>query len=112
MKGISMRALSLASLATAEKAKRKYAYKRIPGLNGMELLQFASLVASRRGWGKGLAKAINRWYTSRSQAAVLDEVQFCSEFRGWTHGKLIACCHLAPIPEHRETFRKLKEAIC
>ncbi|HEY7036301.1 MAG TPA: TROVE domain-containing protein, partial [Thermomicrobiales bacterium] len=87
-------ALALAA-AHADPAARREALAVLPRVcrTGTHLFHFAAYVASLRGWGRGLRRAIGTWYAAKS----LDELAYQTlKYRqrdGWTHADLLRLAH-------------------
>jgi 60 kDa SS-A/Ro ribonucleoprotein len=87
-------ALALAA-AHADPAARAAALAVLPRVcrTGTHLFHFAAYVASLRGWGRGLRRAIGSWYGARP----LDELAYQAlKYRqrdGWTHADLLRLAH-------------------
>lgn len=60
---------------------------------GAHLFQFASAVQELRGWGRGLRRAVGRWYTDK---APRDLAYQCVKYQardGWSHRDLLRLAH-------------------
>ncbi|MGI5127296.1 TROVE domain-containing protein [Pseudonocardia sp. CA-107938] len=68
---------------------------------GTHLFLFAQYVEQFRGWGRGLRRAVGRWYTERP----VDDVAFQSvKYRqrvGWSHRDLLRLAHPATTEQAR-----------
>jgi len=60
---------------------------------GSHLLQFASYVEQFRGWGRGLRRAIARWYDAKSVDDLAYQVLKYQNRYGWTHRDLLRVSH-------------------
>jgi 60 kDa SS-A/Ro ribonucleoprotein len=60
---------------------------------GTHLFQFVDAVNSLRGWGKGLRKAVARWYTEKSPEDLAYQVTKYSQRNGWSHKDVLRLCH-------------------
>lgn len=68
---------------------------------GRSLLEFVAYVDQFRGWGKGLRRAVGRWYTDKSFDALAYQL---TKYRGagkdskrWTHRDVLRKSHPSPI---------------
>jgi len=60
---------------------------------GTQLFQFVSQVTEFRGWGRGLRKAVSKWYTSKTPRDVLYQSSKYQAREGWTHRDVLRCAH-------------------
>jgi 60 kDa SS-A/Ro ribonucleoprotein len=103
-------ALALAAASESEAARRA-ALLALPRVcrTGTHLFQFAESVGAQRGWGRGLRRAVGRWYTSRPVDALAYQAVKYRQRGGWTHRDLLRLAH----PETGEAARKaLFDWIC
>ncbi len=72
---------------------------------GTHLFHFAAFVEHYRGWGRGLRRAVARWYTSRSLASLaLQAIKYRSR-DGWAHRDLLRLAHpVTDEPARRALF--------
>lgn len=83
-------ALAVACAADDE-ATRKAAFAAIPKVCriGTHLFQFAESVKSQRGWGRGLRRAMCKWYTEKPvDKAAYQAVKYQSR-DGWSHRDIL-----------------------
>ena len=57
------------------------------------LFMFASLVKQLRGWGKGLKKALARWYLEKNPEALSYQLVKYRNREGWTHRDMLRVAH-------------------
>lgn len=60
---------------------------------GTQLFQFVSQVTEFRGWGRGLRKAVSKWYTDKTPRDVLYQASKYQAREGWTHRDVLRCAH-------------------
>lgn len=60
---------------------------------GTHLFQFATYVEQFRGWGRGLRRAIGRWYTERDVDALAYQLAKYQQREGWSHRDLLRLSH-------------------
>ena len=79
-------ALALATTSRDEEA-RKMAFAAIPSVcrTGTHLFEFVQAVRTMRGLGKGLAKAITRWYTDKSAEQLAYQLVKYQQRGGMSH---------------------------
>jgi 60 kDa SS-A/Ro ribonucleoprotein len=84
-----------AATALGDEDGRRAALDALPlvARTGTHLFLFAGYVEQFRGWGRGLRRAVGRWYTGKP----VDEVAFQAvKYRqrdGWTHRDLLRLAH-------------------
>lgn len=72
---------------------------------GTHLFTFAAYVQQFRGWGRGLRRAVGRWYTDRQASDLAYQVVKYRQRDGWTHRDLLRLSHpVTPVPELRSLF--------
>lgn len=76
---------------------RAYALFALPKIarTGTHLFLFARYVEQFRGWGRGLRKAVGRWYTERDVDALAYQVVKYRQREGWSHRDLLRLSHPA-----------------
>jgi 60 kDa SS-A/Ro ribonucleoprotein len=87
-------ALALAT-TSADLATRNAAYAALPRVcrTGTHLFQFADAANALRGWGRGLRRAIGRWYRDQPlDALALQAVKYKNR-NGWSHRDLLRLSH-------------------
>lgn len=73
---------------------------------GTHLFHFAEYVNALRGWGRGLRKAVGRWYTGREAEELAFQAVKYRQRDGWSHADLLRLVHpKAPTREHDAVFR-------
>jgi len=100
-------ALALAS-AYGDDATRQAALVALPRVcrTGTHLFSFASAVEEMRGWGRGLRKAIARWYNDKPVSALEFQVAKYGQRGGWSHRDLLRLAHPKPATElHRILYK-------
>ncbi|MEQ1933031.1 MAG: TROVE domain-containing protein [Fimbriimonadaceae bacterium] len=100
-------ALALAA-SYGDESTRSAALDALPRVcrTGTHLFQFAEAVSSMRGWGRGLRKAVGRWYNSQPvEALELAAVKYVQR-NGWSHRDLLRLAHPKPVDEgHRSLYK-------
>jgi 60 kDa SS-A/Ro ribonucleoprotein len=89
---------ALAAAAGAEDDQtRKAALAALPQVarTGTHLLQFAAFVTSFRGWGRGLRRAVGRWYAEKPVERLAYQVVKYRNRAGVTHRDLLRLAHPA-----------------
>src|SRR5262245_9649842 len=73
---------------------------------GTHLFHFAQYVNAMRGWGRGLRKAVARWYLDREPGELALQVVKYQQRDGWAHGDLLRLAHPGPVSrEHHAILR-------
>ncbi|GAA4793994.1 TROVE domain-containing protein [Actinomycetospora chlora] len=97
-----------AAAALGDEAGRRAALDALPAVcrTGTHLFLFARYAEQFRGWGRGLRRAVARWYT----APAVDDVAFQAvkyrQREGWSHRDLLRLAHPATTePDRRALFR-------
>lgn len=73
---------------------------------GTHLFHFAEYVNALRGWGRGLRKAVGRWYVERDADEVAFQAVKYQRRDRWVHGDLLRLAHpKAPSVRHDAVFR-------
>lgn len=60
---------------------------------GTHLFQFATAIEAMRGWGRGLRRAIGRWYLERPVDALAYQAVKYRSRSGWSHRDLLRLAH-------------------
>jgi 60 kDa SS-A/Ro ribonucleoprotein len=83
---------------------RRYALAALPQIarTGTHLFLFARYVEQFRGWGRGLRKAVGRWYLDKSVDSLAYQAVKYRQREGWSHRDLLRLSH----PETTEPERK------
>src|SRR5262245_37140144 len=96
-------ALALAASSPSEAARRAALAALPQGCRtGTHLFQFAEAVQAQRGWGRGLRRAIGRWYTQLPVEVVAFQTVKYRQRAGFTHRDLLRLAH----PQTDEAARK------
>lgn len=61
---------------------------------GTHLFQFAETCQQLRGWGRGLRRAVAKWYTDKAPEDLAYQVLKYQQRNGWSHKDLMHLCHL------------------
>lgn len=81
-------------------AARKAALDALPEVcrTGTHLFTFAQMVKGMRGWGRGLRRAVGRWYTAREPRELAYQLVKYRQRGGWTHMDTLRLAH--PVPQN------------
>jgi 60 kDa SS-A/Ro ribonucleoprotein len=87
-------ALAMATAASDE-ATRKAALDALPRVcrTGTHLLRFATFAEGFRGWGRGLRRAVGRWYADRPAGELAHQAVKYRRREGMTHRDLLRLAH-------------------
>lgn len=100
---------ALALVAThGNDAAKAAAFASLPQVcrTGTHLFHFAEYVNAMRGWGRGLRKAVARWYLGREPADLALQIVKYQQRDGWSHGDLLRLAHPAPVrPDQQAILR-------
>ncbi|MEJ2886305.1 TROVE domain-containing protein [Actinomycetospora aeridis] len=97
-----------AATALGDDAGRRAALDALPTVcrTGTHLFLFARYVEQFRGWGRGLRRAVGRWYTAPGVDDVAFQAVKYRQREGWTHRDLLRLAHPAVSePARRALFR-------
>jgi 60 kDa SS-A/Ro ribonucleoprotein len=73
---------------------------------GTHLFHFAEYVNAMRGWGRGLRKAVARWYNQRDADKLALQVVKYQQRDRWSHRDLLRLAHpIAATPAHDAVYR-------
>lgn len=74
---------------------RAAAYNVLPMVcrTGTHLFQFAEYAEAFRGWGRGLRRAVSRWYTSKKPRDLAYQMVKYQQREGWSHTDLLRLAH-------------------
>src|SRR5215813_5702254 len=103
-------ALTLAA-GLGDPATRAAAFAALPEVcrTGTHLFQFAAAIEGVRGWGRGLRRAVARWYLARPVDELAHQAVKYQQREGWSHRDLLRLAH----PQTEERARKaLFDWIC
>lgn len=83
---------------------RAYALAALPKIarTGTHLFLFARYIEQFRGWGRGLRKAVGRWYTDKDVDQLAYQVVKYRQREGWSHRDLLRLSH----PETTDLAKK------
>ncbi len=87
---------------------RQAAFAAVPRVCriGTHLFQFISETEELRGWGRGLRKAVQRWYTESSAEDLAYQAMKYQQRGGWSHRDLLRLSHpKATTEEHNVIFK-------
>lgn len=100
---------TLAALCAAQNDQvRRAALAEIPNVcrTGYMLFTFLNYVEQFRGWGKGLQRAIGRWYAQKMPDQVGFQATKYRQRNGWTHGDVLALAHIGAWNHNSKTILK------
>ena len=76
---------------------------------GTHLFHFAAYASALRGWGRGLRRALGRWYAERQVDDLAYQLIKYQQRDGWSYGDLLRLAHpKAPGPGHDALFRWIR----
>lgn len=73
---------------------------------GTHLFAFAEACEALRGWGRGLRKAIGRWYNDQAPAQVAYQMVKYGQRAGWSHRDLLRLAHPVPSSDAHKALYK------
>jgi 60 kDa SS-A/Ro ribonucleoprotein len=94
-------------------ATRATALEALPAVcrTGTHLFAFAATCDGLRGWGRGLRKAVGRWYNSKSAGELEYQLVKYAQREGWSNRDLLRLAHPIPSSEdHRALFKWVVDA--
>ncbi|GAA4767699.1 TROVE domain-containing protein [Actinomycetospora chibensis] len=97
-----------AAAALGDEAGRRGALDALPAVcrTGTHLFLFARYVEQFRGWGRGLRRAVARWYAEPDVDDVAFQAVKYRQREGWSHRDLLRLAHPAVTdPDRRALFR-------
>jgi 60 kDa SS-A/Ro ribonucleoprotein len=100
-------ALALAASYGDDKT-RAAALEALPAVcrTGTHLFQFATAIDGLRGWGRGLRRAVGRWYNGKSVTELQFQLVKYMQRGGWSHRDMLRLSHPVPVSdEHKELYR-------
>lgn len=68
---------------------------------GTHLFHFVAFVRQFRGWGRGLRRAVNKWYTEKTPEKLAEQVVKYQQRDGWSHRDLMRLRHIKFEGEHQ-----------
>jgi 60 kDa SS-A/Ro ribonucleoprotein len=89
-------------------ATRAMALEALPDVarTGTHLFHFLQCVRGFRGWGRGVRRAVGRWYTDKPAPAVAYQIMKYQARDGWAHRDALRLAHpKAPTVAHDVLFR-------
>ena len=99
--------LALAA-SSEDAATRAAALDALPAVarTGTHLFHWLRFVKAFRGWGRGVRKAVGRWYTAKSPEDLAYQLLKYQSRDGWAHRDALRLAHpKAPSYEHDVLFR-------
>ena len=96
-----------AAAALADEDGRRAALEALGAVcrTGTHLYLFARYVEQFRGWGRGLRRAVGRWYTERPVDDVAYQAVKYRQREGWSHRDLLRLAHPGTAePARRDLF--------
>lgn len=99
---------------------RKAAYNAVPKVAriGTHLFQFVQFAEAFGGWGRGMKRAVSRWYNGKDAERLAFQLLKYRQRAGWSHRDVLRLAH--PVTDnqaHRQMFdvtvrpEKLEEAL-
>ncbi len=80
---------------------------------GTHLFQFAEAIDGLRGWGRGLRRAVGRWYNGKSAAELQYQLVKYVQRGGWSHRDMLRLAHPVPVTgEHRALYQWATRGTC
>ncbi|HYH78169.1 MAG TPA: TROVE domain-containing protein [Longimicrobium sp.] len=103
-------ALAMAA-GTGDEATRAAALEALPRVarTGTHLLHWLRYVQAFRGWGRGVRRAVGRWYTARPPRELAYQLLKYPQRDGWSHRDALRLAH--PKPESDERRALLARAV-
>ncbi|TDP97890.1 TROVE domain-containing protein [Labedaea rhizosphaerae] len=95
-----------AATALGDEDGRRAALAALPlvARTGTHLFLFAGYVEQFRGWGRGLRRAVARWYTDAPVAKVAFQAVKYRQREGWSHRDLLRLAHPATAEPDRKAL--------
>jgi 60 kDa SS-A/Ro ribonucleoprotein len=83
---------------------RAEAFSALPKVcrTATHLFQFVDNISNMRGWGKGLRKAISKWYLSKDADSLAYQLIKYKNREGWTHKDVITLAHPKPVEDWQQ----------
>ncbi len=80
-------------------AERRAALASLPDVcrTGTHLFQFAEIIQSLRGWGRGLRHGMAGWYQMRDARGLAYQAVKYRQRNGWTHTDMLRLAHPKPV---------------
>ncbi|HSU16817.1 TROVE domain-containing protein [Longimicrobium sp.] len=94
-----------------DEATRAAALQALPRVarTGTHLLHWLRYVQAFRGWGRGVRRAVGRWYTARPPRDLAYQLLKYPQRDGWSHRDALRLAH--PRPESDEQRALLRRAV-
>lgn len=73
---------------------------------GTHLFHFVDFIEDGRGWGRGLRRAVSRWYTMKKPETLSFQLSKYQSRDGWAHKDLIRLSHPKPTSEEQAELFK------
>jgi 60 kDa SS-A/Ro ribonucleoprotein len=73
---------------------------------GTHLFAFAAACDGMRGWGRGLRKAVGRWYNGKDLRSLEYQAVKYQQREGWSHRDLLRLAHPVPLTEQHKVLYK------
>jgi 60 kDa SS-A/Ro ribonucleoprotein len=91
------------SCSFGDEGTRRAAYSALPQVCriGTHLFTFCSYTSSMRGWGKGLRKAVQRWYSERNSDQITYQLVKYRQRNGWSHRDTLRLAHVSDPDESK-----------
>ncbi len=82
-------------------ATRKLALDSLPEVarTGTHLFHFAAFAEGARGWGRGLRRAVGRWYEGKEASQLAYQAVKYQSRDGWSHRDLLRLSHPKPLSQ-------------
>jgi len=94
--------------AYGEIPARQAAFAAVPKVcrTGTHLFQFVAEAEAIRGWGRGMRKAVQRWYNQTPVEDLTYQAIKYQQRNGWSHRDLLRLAHPKPITDdHRVLYK-------
>ncbi|MBF6328070.1 TROVE domain-containing protein [Nocardia transvalensis] len=102
-----------AAASVGDQDGRRSALDALPlvARTGTQLFLFARYIEQFRGWGRGLRRAVGRWYTDKSIEDLSYQLVKYRQREGWSHRDLLRLSH-TPGYTADDTRRRLYDWVC
>jgi 60 kDa SS-A/Ro ribonucleoprotein len=89
-----------------DEAARAAALEALPRVarTGTHLLHWLQYVGAFRGWGRGVRRAVGRWYTARPPRELAYQLLKYPSRDGWSHRDALRLAHPVPPDEERRAL--------
>ncbi len=87
---------------------RQAAFEAVPVVcrTGTHLFQFVAETEAIRGWGRGMRRAVQKWYNATPADALTYQAIKYQQRNGWSHRDLLRLGHPKPATEEHKTLFK------